>query len=314
MSLLDRVLKHAGESNAEHSLGLGPLLSHRSGQRLSSFDRVRPTVLRTVEREVARILGDIDHVIMKGPRLGELLFGNAKWRSSGDVDVLVRPSDLLETIRRLRAEGLVSWAEPDLGRDHQWPLDFRGITVEVHWSIAIPRVPQPSVELFFRYHDTPEEILAVLAYHYFNHPGFLKGLVDLSAWWDRYGASADWNHPILLDVPVGLLAWPRAVLSCISGEEQAGPIDDRLGVQLLTGWAVEATRNVLSEVTPGHPSIIGHGRAPQWLRMARTASMALLLEQVDRPRMLLEPILQGASRPQDVFKRIAHVVSNLNNP
>lgn len=62
------------------------------------------------------VLGDqgIKAIPFKGPLLGELLFGDFRWRSPGDIDLLVRRGDVAAVRAVLEARGYV-----DAGRGHR---------------------------------------------------------------------------------------------------------------------------------------------------------------------------------------------------
>jgi hypothetical protein len=90
----------------------------------------------------------IPYLSLKGPALGQLLYGSALIKESGDIDILVRPQDTLAAIAALQSIGMVPSPTPPhdaqtwktiqlLGKD--WILDdsVTGCHVELHWKVEI---------------------------------------------------------------------------------------------------------------------------------------------------------------------------------
>lgn len=110
--------------------------------------------------ELARILAlledsDIDVRALKGPVLAETLYGNVAMRSFSDLDLFLRPEDLLRTRKALETIGY------SLTSTLHWPCDsacFRGrgfqlsfanpigVSVDVHWRLLPACLPEPLYE------------------------------------------------------------------------------------------------------------------------------------------------------------------------
>ena len=143
----------------------------------------------------------IPSVPLKGPSLGEAIYGDPGRRLSSDIDLLVAPAQLclaVETVRRL------GYAAPtDRVDRHGLPLLHFALehergqlpSVELHWRIhwyerafAYERLPPPNNVLDEQWHPAPaDELVALLLFY--ARDGFvdLRLATDLSAWWDVFG-------------------------------------------------------------------------------------------------------------------------------
>jgi hypothetical protein len=206
-----------GRLRLQGLLGLaGSRLEAHVGERLP--EAFRAAVRRNLEsartrgavqaafaiRWMARLeAGDIACLPLKGPLLGQRLFGDLGFRSSNDVDLLVSPTRLWEAVALLREDG---FAPP---RDR---LSAAGLP-EWHLQLEDPKGNLPRVELHWRVHwyeerfssdmlsrssidpsgyRTPrpvDELAGLLLF--FAREGFLglRQLSDLAAWWDAFGES-----------------------------------------------------------------------------------------------------------------------------
>ena len=140
---------------------------------------------------------------LKGPLLGEAIYGDPGRRLSSDIDLLVSPKQLqaaVEVVRGLGYEAPV---------DH---VDDRGLPL-LHFALVHERGELPPVELHWRVHwyersfacerllpaaaDPPgdwrpalaDELAALLLFY--ARDGFvgLRLAADLGAWWDVYGSN-----------------------------------------------------------------------------------------------------------------------------
>ncbi len=165
---------------------------------------------------------------LKGPQLGEAIFGEPGRRLSGDVDLLVAPAELGSAVEVARGLG---YAAPED------PVNGAGLPL-LHFSMVHERGELPPLELHWRIHwyeaefaatrllppapDSPnwrprpaDELAALLLFY--ARDGFtgLRQATDLGAWWDRFGvevAAGDLDqvaasHPALAPA----LATARAV-------------------------------------------------------------------------------------------------------
>ena len=101
--------------------------------------------------EVLRTLSDahLSCLVVKGAALGRTVYPDPALRPAGDIDLLLRESDLGPAADALRAAGW-RWKEPpiDFGRHHLSPLEHQsGLTVELHRR------------LFSAYYELPVEAL-----------------------------------------------------------------------------------------------------------------------------------------------------------
>jgi hypothetical protein len=144
----------------------------------------------------------IPSATLKGPMLGEAIYGDPGRRPSRDIDLLVATEHLPAATEVVRALG---YRAP---RDH---VDCDGLPV-LHFALTHERGELPTVELHWRVHwyerdfartrllppaadrsdawrPAPADELAALLLFY-ARDGFigLRLASDLSAWWDTYGA------------------------------------------------------------------------------------------------------------------------------
>jgi len=83
-------------------------------------------------------------ILLKGACLAEAVYGDSALRPMGDLDLLVKPTDLIEAVRTLRAMGYESDMPFDpvasqFGfQDMPAMRSARGVLVEVHWTLVTP--------------------------------------------------------------------------------------------------------------------------------------------------------------------------------
>jgi hypothetical protein len=141
---------------------------------------------------------------LKGPALGRALYGEPGRRLSGDVDLLLAPTDLPRAVATVRELGYGAPSD-HVGRDglpllHLALAHERGELppVELHWRVhwyeerfAAERLlpPQPGAG---KWRPRPEDELASLLLFY-ARDGFtgLRQAADLGAWWDRFGVDLE---------------------------------------------------------------------------------------------------------------------------
>jgi Uncharacterised nucleotidyltransferase len=139
---------------------------------------------------------------LKGPLLGEAIYGDPGRRPSSDIDLLVSPEQLQTAVEVVR--GLGYGAPTDHVYDRGLPLlhfvlvHERGELppVELHWrvhwyerSFARERLLPPAVDPLGEWRPAPADELAALLLFY-ARDGFvgLRLASDVSAWWDVHGA------------------------------------------------------------------------------------------------------------------------------
>lgn len=193
---------------------LGPRILATGGERAN--DEFQAELAATLERgrhqEVllqlagglamdALAKAGIRSAALKGPLLGEAIYGEPGRRPSSDVDLLVPAGDLhsaVEVARELGYEGPIDRPMAD-----GLPLLHFSLThksgelppLELHWRIhwyerrfARERLLPPSPESPNDWRPAPEDELAALLLYY-ARDGFtgLRQACDLGAWWDRFG-------------------------------------------------------------------------------------------------------------------------------
>ncbi len=166
--------------------------------------RRRGVFLQLVALRVMAMLADagIRCAPLKGPLLGEAIYGDPGRRLSSDIDLLVSPEQLQAAVTVMR--GLGYGAPTDYVQKCGLPLlhymfvHERGESppVELHWRIhwyerdfASERLLPPAVDPTGNWRPNPADELAALLLFY-ARDGFidLRLATDLSAWWDVYGA------------------------------------------------------------------------------------------------------------------------------
>ena len=236
------------------ALGTSPAARHRRRQQ-----KLTNAVLRQALRRIDDAFGDLSYILLKGEPLERLLFDEYT-RCTGDIDLLVLPGDIeacrrhLEALgyRRKRDEPPRMWAH----NQEPWVHDNHGVVVELHWSTSLPGTPAlPLADLFstrvpFEFDDAlcvdvlrEDWLFFHLVLHFHHHQGFAKGLVDIAAWCDRYGADVDADAMLERARSLGMFGfvqWPLHTLAILTG---ATPPLYRDDVDMPTRmWAVATAR------------------------------------------------------------------------
>jgi Uncharacterised nucleotidyltransferase len=192
---------------------LGPRIVELSGERADgAFKAALTKFLESTRRQAALVQlisaraqamlaeAGIRSAPLKGPMLGEALYGEPGRRASSDVDLLVASEDLQRAVGVVRGMGYA--APGDLVRDDGLPL--------LHYAMVHERGELPPVELHWRIHwyerdfahdrllppsagdaawrPAPEdELVALLLYYARDGLAGLRHPTDLGAWWDGFG-------------------------------------------------------------------------------------------------------------------------------
>lgn len=190
-----RILELAGErASDDFAAAVGQAIA--TGRRQGAF-------LQLISLRVIAALADagIRSAPLKGPLLGETIYGDLGRRPSGDIDLLVAPEQLHAAVEVVRALG---YGAPT---DH---VEHGGLPL-LHFALVHERLELPPVELHWRIHwyersfarerllppaedpsgdwrPAPADELAALLLFY-ARDGFidLRLATDLSAWWDTFG-------------------------------------------------------------------------------------------------------------------------------
>jgi hypothetical protein len=165
--------------------------------------RRQSTFLTLLASRVVSLLGEagIRCSPLKGPQLGERIYGDPGRRPSSDIDLLVAAEELPSAVAVVRGLGYSPPAD-ELDRDGLPMLHLALVherrelpPVELHWRIhwyephfARERMLPPSVHEQLAWRPAPGDELAALLLFY-ARDGFvdLRLAADLSAWWDTYG-------------------------------------------------------------------------------------------------------------------------------
>lgn len=215
---------------------VAPVLYARLKERgltppLKSAEQLRRMYLVSVARnvrlfrELGKILGALQAVSipvipLKGACLAEAVYGNIALRPMCDVDLLVRPHDMVHALDVLRTLGYASKDSLDpiaeQAISQHMPPFFKpdGLTVEMHWTIM-----DPTYHAGFNTDDlkqlwsharaatiggvsvltlSPADLLLHLCMHASVHHCFdyvgLRGYLDMAQVSRRYGDTIDWEQ------------------------------------------------------------------------------------------------------------------------
>lgn len=257
--LLDRIIEGsalcADEPDHEKLLlradagGFFPLLyqymratGHPTPVQFKKNWRVHNARLALYRAELGRALKTIEAlspvVVLKGAPLAHLLFGDETLRNTTDMDLLIDPTQIDAIVEALGAIGYYTtgsgeaktWAYNQLLLVHK---DY-GTLIELHWRITFPHLKSPAIvdlfettipvapdkgELTIR-SLRPEMLLLQLCFHFHQHHGFFKGLLDIAGWIDRFEDTADLNEIRILARRYGIsgvLQWGLHTLANFVG-------------------------------------------------------------------------------------------------
>jgi Uncharacterised nucleotidyltransferase len=194
---------------------LGPRIAeladgHASGDFRAAVDqaieagRRQGAFLQLISLRALAVLAEVGirASALKGPLLGEALYGDPGRRLSGDIDLLVAPEQLptaVDVIRELGYEAPTDYVDDSgLPLLHFALLHERGELppIELHWRVhwyeqgfARDRLLPPAVDPAGTWRPAPVDELAALLLFY-ARDGFidLRLATDVGAWWDACGA------------------------------------------------------------------------------------------------------------------------------
>ena len=191
-----RVLELAGDrATAEFAAAVEQAID--AGRRQGAF-------LQLISLRAMAVLADagIRSSALKGPLLGEDIYGDPGRRLSGDIDLLLAPEQLqlaADVIRGLGYQAPTDYVD-DAGLPllHFVLLHERGELppIELHWRVhwyeqgfARDRLLPPEVDQMDGWRPAPVDELAALLLFY-ARDGFidLRLATDIGAWWDAHGS------------------------------------------------------------------------------------------------------------------------------
>lgn len=282
---LDQVIRRCGalEGDWDHVMdraldyGVDSYLAFWSGAQWQIARRV--LMAQCVWRrqklwDVLDLVGHLDVLVLKGEPLSVRLFEVPYVRRSGDLDLLVRLSDVDQWAAALTTLGYrPMYADrPEPWLYDQWAFVHpeHAFVVELHWAIAPPPMPSPQFDVLWRSSQdvvlgdrvvrtlSDGHMLVHLCYHFHHHMGFLKGLWDLAAWCDRYEfdrqAIAD---AVTLARALGvepMVRWPMRLLELCCGRSPVAELEDTWWSMAMAAWSDRVLQGALS-----HEGEIGGG-------------------------------------------------------
>jgi len=190
-----RIVELAGD-RADASFVSSVELATEAARRQGAF-------IQLITLRITELLADvrIPSAPLKGPMLGEAIYGDPGRRLSSDIDLLVAPEQLDDAVEAVRGIGY----EPP--NDH---VRHDGLPL-LHFAMLHSRGDLPPVELHWRVHwheqrfarerllprglgarggwrpERADELLSLLLFY--ARDGFidLRAATDLAAWWDTFG-------------------------------------------------------------------------------------------------------------------------------
>lgn len=181
--------------------------------------RTRENLVRNLQlqRELLRVLGALNYatipvIPLKGPWLGEFLYGDVALRTTGDLDLLVWRKDLDRAEQVLKDLGY-TYGRPREHEEESYHYTFvrddqrtLPVLVELHWDIVRAHIARCDMEDVWKAASRNEwhgrEIWTMSAADLFlilcqnaakDTFGFLKQLVDIALVIERYDAMWSWS-------------------------------------------------------------------------------------------------------------------------
>lgn len=216
--------------------------------------------------DVLDLVSELDVLVLKGEPLSVRLFDVPYVRRSGDLDLLVRWSDMDRWASALTTLGYrPMYADrPEPWLYDQWAFVHpeHAFVVELHWAIAPPPMPSPMFDVLWRASQevalgdrvvrtlSDGHMLVHLCYHFHHHMGFLKGLWDLAAWCDRYEFD---RHAIAEAVNLihelgveSMVRWPMRLLELCCGRSPIAELEDSWWSMAMAAWSARVLYGALS--------------------------------------------------------------------
>jgi hypothetical protein len=250
---------------------------------------------------------------LKGPLLGEAIYGDPGRRPSGDIDLLVAPRELNAAVGVIRK---MSYAAPtDYVYNDGLPLLHLTLMhdrcelppVEIHWRVhwydrdfACERLLPPVADPLGQWRPAPTDELAALLLFY-ARDGFvdLRLAADLGAWWDVHGSDLPRGAMAeLLDaypglgrvIPAATMAAGQVVglpSSDIIGNTPSIGIRGRVAVRLANPHPQSNSRQLYAEIGLIDGLLAPRGGLGSFVRRNVLPPPAVLMQQArhaERPR------------------------------
>ncbi len=180
--------------------------------------RVRENLVRNLhlQQELLRVLAALNQATLpvmplKGPWLGELLYGDVTLRMTGDLDLLIQPRDL-DAAEQVLADLGYRRGRPREHEEESYHYTFvrddrhaLPVTVELHWDIVRAHIARRDMAEVWstatrgQWHgreiwtmSTPDLFVILCQNAAKDTFGFLKQLVDVALVIERWGATWSW--------------------------------------------------------------------------------------------------------------------------
>jgi hypothetical protein len=286
--------------------------------------RHQSTFLHLLASRLVSLLGEggIRCSPLKGPQLGERIYGEQGCRPSSDVDLLVAADQLPHAVDVVRALGYARPADEldseGLPLLHLALVHERGELppVELHWRIhwyepcfAGERLLAPSVHEQPGWRPAPRDELAALLLFY-ARDGFvdLRLAADLGAWWDTYGDTVAPGALTELICAYPALGRALATSAAVAERHVGLPARRLLHDAPQAGWRERAaTRLANPNANGSRAQLYADIGVIDALLMPRGGLRAFVARQVLPSKAVLEA-RAGAGRPRRGVTRTGHAV------
>lgn len=186
-----------------------------------------------IEKEIVRRLyrAKIPAIVLKGNEIAKEIYQNPNCRTSGDIDLLIKMSHVLETDKILESTGYQRIDNKPLkfwfARLHhaQYVHPKHGDLIEIHWNFGIPSFFKLTSEEIWEdvmdnhageFRLSPDMMVTLLLIHHHMHAfRELKILVDILWTFFRYENTIDWKAFAKKLEKIGIVRATRITLNQI---------------------------------------------------------------------------------------------------
>ncbi len=199
-SLLGRLLDDLDRVSAPSRPPISPQIKSEIRNQIARLEQNAETMSRALRQYLAYAAEQqMDTVVLKGLWLSLKIYGEARMRPGGDIDILVRRRELSQSLQILEAMGIGRWW-PNLLQDEyyarhhlhfqrssqdlkiwfepHWAFDHPYTTFTIDYDALIDRsnrgklLEQPVLEL------APPDLLLSLCLHLIKHAVYLPAVID----------------------------------------------------------------------------------------------------------------------------------------